>query len=232
MLHITADRIVMKERKLTTKWKEMMSEKETDLGSHGRKTYDSTIICHPISVALTLLLPLLSILICCIPNICNVTNLISPYNAGNLGDNNNYQKGTKLDNLIRWVQEQGGYVHSAVTIDVFPAYGGYGLKTFAAIHEHDILLRIPVSIVISLESWTDRYRSIITAYATNTKRQSRTTDFITFLTQSLHNAESEDDSSLVYQDWAIAMALMIECSLGEQSSFYPFLDVLPNEVPR
>jgi hypothetical protein len=231
VLHITADRIGMTGRKITSKWKDT-SEKKADVGGQGRKAYDSTIIYHPISVALVILLPLLSILICYIPNISNITNFVPPYSAGNLGDNNNNQKRTKHDSLIRWVQEKGGYIHPAVTIDVFPEYGGYGLKTSAAIHEHDILLRIPVSIVLSIESWNDRYRSITTAYAVNTKRQSRTTNFITFLTQSLHNAESEDDSSLVYQDWAIAIALMIECSLGELSSFYPFLDFLPNEVPR
>jgi len=221
----------MKGRKITSKCKDI-PEKKLDLNDHERKTHDSTIFYHPISVVLVLLAPLFSILIYYIPVICNVTNLISAGTPSRVGINNINDKRTKADNLVRWVKEMGGYINLAVTLAVFPEYGGYGLKASAGIHEHDILLRIPVSIVISLERWKDRYHSIITAYTINSTRQSQTSDFITFLIQSLQNDELEDDSSLVYQDWAIAIALMFECSLGKQSSFYTFLDILPHEVPR
>jgi hypothetical protein len=234
VLRITADRIGMKGRKITSKYKDI-PEKKPDLNGHERKTHDSTIFNHPISPALVFLLPLFSILIYYIPLICNVTTLIPAGIAGTtsgVGFNNNNEKRMKADNLIKWVQEMGGYIHPEVTLEVFPEYGGYGLKASAGIHEHDILLRIPVSIVLSLERWRDRYHSIITAYTINSTRQSRPSDFITFLIQSLHNDEFEDDSSLVYQDWTIAIALMVECSLGKLSSFYPFLDILPHEVPR
>jgi hypothetical protein len=220
----------MKERKVNAKCTDLRKSTKTgipyDNKSYARK---SKILLHPITLTLALLLPLISFLIHHILRLYNVTDTKSGTTTTdelekNTTSTSNQRK--KIETLLNWVQGNDGYINPAATLDIFPEFGGYGWKSTAEIHEHDILFRIPKSIVTSIESFKERYLSVIMPHQSTM----RNNNFMTFLTQPSYNDDSQDH--LIYQDWAIAMALMIECSLGNQSTFFPFLDILPSEVPR
>ena len=142
-----------------------------------------------------------------------ISILVHYYTSGN--NHYKFDSHMKIDKLIKWVQGKGGYVSPSVTLDIFNE--GYGLKASAKVHEYDVLFRIPTSIVFSQENSIERY---LTSVPHSTREQ-----FIALLS-------TDSGDSMVFQDWIIAMSLMIECSLGKQSEFHPYLDILPHEVPR
>lgn len=112
---------------------------------------------------------------------------------------------SKLEVFVSWLSDNGAILHPNVMLKSYPEYGGYGLSTKldgGGIQYYEELFRIPDTLILSREK-------IISKMSTN-----------------VPTLVKEDD------DVVIAMQLMVECALGLESFYAPYLQVLPEEVPR
>lgn len=119
----------------------------------------------------------------------------------------------RIINFLTWLQENGAEISPKVTLALFPDFGGYGVQAkHAPVRKYDELFTIPSSLIITPDSVMKRYAI--------------------FKDEIDKVAESVFRLPLARQDFIIALHLMVECSLGESSEIWPYLQILPNDVPR
>ena len=118
----------------------------------------------------------------------------------------------RIKTFLTWLQEKGAKISPKVTLAVFPGFGGGVQAKGAPVHKYDELFTIPSSAIISSESVIKR--------------------FIMFQDRIDKIANSAFRLPLARQDFIIALYLMVECSLGESSEIWPYLQILPEDVPR
>lgn len=112
---------------------------------------------------------------------------------------------SELEVFVSWLSDNGAILHPNVILKSYPDYGGYGLSTKSdggGIQYYEELFRIPDTLILSRDT-------IVSKMSTNVPKSVK-----------------EDD------DVVIAMQLMVECALGSESFYAPYLQVLPKEVPR
>mmetsp|Transcript_16301 Transcript_16301/g.23221 ORF Transcript_16301/g.23221 Transcript_16301/m.23221 type:complete len:935 (-) Transcript_16301:120-2924(-) len=122
----------------------------------------------------------------------------------------------KIDRFLSWIKSNGGTISPSISIASYENYGGYGLEVTpqSEVHELDVLFSIPSSLIIDASTVLETYNAQITQ------------DIVEILKKNVH-------SPLVQQDIIISLSIMAECSLGEQSFFKPYLEMLPsNTIPR
>ncbi len=139
----------------------------------------------------------------------------------------------KIENFIRWLKDNGAIISPSVTIASFPNFGGFGLQAKLqhrleeneddnhkiAIHHLDEMFTIPESIIISSKSVYQQFQASIPNF------QSK---LMYLIHQFIHY-----NSQLIHQDIVIALYLMVQCTLKDDSLFYPYLDILPSYIiPR
>lgn len=143
----------------------------------------------------------------------------------------------KIENFIHWLKDNGAIISPSVTIASFPNFGGFGLQAklqqrsdeevdvneddnhTIAIHHLDEMFTIPQSIIISSKSVYQQFQSSIPNF------QSK---LMYLIHQFIHY-----NSQLIHQDIVIALYLMVQCTLKDDSLFYPYLDILPSYIiPR
>ena len=169
-------------------------------------------------------------------------------------DDDNNKSETKIENFLNWLRQNGANIAPSVTISSFPEFGGYGLLAIGdspdeetkqtkisksvndmksetksesidendefAINYLDDMFTIPSSIIITPKSIIHEFSTIY-----------KVSQFQHKLTQLVRKYITS--SSMVQQDIVIALKLMVECMLGEQSNFKSYLDILPPYViPR
>ena len=119
----------------------------------------------------------------------------------------------RIRTFFTWLQERGAKISPKVTLALFPDFGGYGVQAkHAPVHKYDELFTIPSSLIITPESVIKRYIMF--------------KDEIDKITSTVFRLPS------ARQDFIIALHLMVECSLGESSDIWPYLQMLPEDVPR
>jgi hypothetical protein len=131
-------------------------------------------------------------------------------------------------------------------------------KTTSMLSHEEVLFRIPQHLTFSLETVRERYLNPILQMNMHSRGETDEYDYLYGPPQAADedvvlqdkqawlkiydlvnkilkpkNVSSDSGRSMVQQDWIIAVGLMLECSLGPQSQFYPYLQVLPQDmVPR
>ena len=103
--------------------------------------------------------------------------------------------------FLDWFKSNGGYVHPSIELKFFPLYGR-GLSAVGDVDHLDVLFTAPPSIILTPESVANLYPSPL----------------------------AEDLAKVKNDNYAIALQLCVECALGEDSRFRPYLDVLPGHV--
>ena len=120
----------------------------------------------------------------------------------------------RMRNFLTWLQDNGAKISPKVTLALFPEFGGYGVQAKGApVHKDDELFTIPSSLIIYPEHAMKRY-------------------ILLFKEEIDKIAEKVFRSPLARQDFILALHLMVECSLGESSDMWPYLQMLPDYVPR
>lgn len=106
--------------------------------------------------------------------------------------------------FLAWFSSHGGSLHPNVTLSTFPEFGGRGLATTpgGSVSHHDVMFTVPASLIFTKQSIASQFPSDIESQVL----------------------------SIQTDDHAIALQLMIECSLGAASKFQPYLDLLPSDV--
>ena len=119
----------------------------------------------------------------------------------------------RIRTLLAWLKDKGADISPKVTLAVFPDFGGYGIQaTNAPVQKTDTLFTIPSSAIITADWVLQRYPMF-------------TIDLVKL-------ADDSNMSPSTRQDLIIALYLMVECSYGEASEIWPYLQVLPDLVPR
>jgi len=168
----------------------------------------------------------------------------------------------KANNFRKWFLEMGGSISPSVDIQPFLEYGGFGLlakkreRTFCdssisteklnkkygnnvcsdedsnGVNYMQELFTVPSSLITSAQSIHSKY-SIVTkkVQPASELKELAIFDFQLEMKQVLWQIYPPE-GHLVTQDVEIALELMVQCSLGNSSSFYPYLNILPKEIPR
>jgi len=160
--------------------------------------------------------------------------------------NNNHQE-EKIEKFLNWLKLNGARISPSVTLAVFPEFGGFGLlaknidnkkeneneqDTILGAHTNDgdnsslysvkyldEMFTIPDSIITSSKTFLERFNN------------GKIRNFQSRINQIL--SEHLPSNTMVQQDALIALHLMLECSLGDESTFKPYLDILPQTIiPR
>jgi len=119
----------------------------------------------------------------------------------------------RLSHFLAWLKDKGANISPGVTLALFPDFGGYGVQAKnAPVQKHGELFTIPSSVIITSESVLKRYD----LFAEDIEK----------------TANAAFRLPLARQDCIIALHLMIECSLGESSDIWPYLQILPDNVSR
>lgn len=119
----------------------------------------------------------------------------------------------RIQTLLAWLKDKGADISPKVTLAVFPDFGGYGIQaTNAPVQKTDTLFTIPSSAIITADWVLQRYPM--------------------FAIDLVKLADDSNMSPSTRQDLIIALYLMVECSYGEASEIWPYLQVLPDLVPR
>uniref|UniRef100_A0A7S2L968 SET domain-containing protein n=1 Tax=Leptocylindrus danicus TaxID=163516 RepID=A0A7S2L968_9STRA len=116
----------------------------------------------------------------------------------------------KIENFLCWFRAKGGWISPNVTIKSYPEYGGYGLYAKDDIAYYDNMYQIPADIILSVESIREGYST-----------------FNAGISERLEKVQSHGGDDAV-----IALQLMVECALGAESDIQPYLDIMPDGVPR
>lgn len=124
--------------------------------------------------------------------------------------------------LMTWFKENGGWISENLKLKKFPI--GNGLQAFSSdeeydgvvIRENDEVFRIPE--ILQLNP-----RAIISGW------NKTSAEMMTLTKETVKNIVR---SKFDQQDIIIALQLMIECAMGEESFWYPYLQMLPEYVPR
>lgn len=116
----------------------------------------------------------------------------------------------KIENFLCWFRSKGGWISPNVTIKSYPEYGGYGLYAKDDITYYDDMYKIPADIILSAESIRESYSS-----------------FNAGISERLETVQSHGGDDAV-----ISLQLMVECALGSESDFQPYLDIMPDGVLR
>lgn len=159
-------------------------------------------------------------------------------NENSVVNDNSSKEATNIQNFLSWLENNGAIISPSVTIAPFHEFGGYGLQAKPkttdndyesnndndddeyAIHHLDEMFTIPESIIISSKSVIHQFNTI----SKIPQFQSKMTNLLS------HHIPS---SYLVQQDVIIALYLMVQCELDENSLFKPYMDILPNYIiPR
>ena len=129
----------------------------------------------------------------------------------------------KINEFLRWLKQNDAVISERLNIAEFREYGGFGLKAVEgkrggiSIKATDELFTIPAHLITSAESVYQQMEKI----HPNLPQQFR------------QKLEKHISSDLVQQDVMIAIHLIAECSMGKNSKFQPYLDIIPQEiVPR
>ena len=129
---------------------------------------------------------------------------------------------TSVGALVGWFRENGGWMSDNLKLGTFSI--GNGLSVVSdkdndqdvVIHEGDEVFRVPEKLQINprdvIAAWNKTSVEMMTLTKDTVKRNCR--------------------DKLAQQDIIIALQLMIECAMGEDSLWYPYLQMLPNHVPR
>jgi hypothetical protein len=127
------------------------------------------------------------------------------------------------DDLLSWFKENGGWISGNLKLDSFSI--GNGLRAVSdrgggengfVIRKDDDVFRIPEKLQI-------HSRGVIGGW--NKISEEATTLVWNILEKNAKNSLDE-------QDMIIALQLMIECALSEDSFWFPYLQMLPEHVPR
>lgn len=124
------------------------------------------------------------------------------YRLGNQSDNED----DKRERFLNWFQDNGGWVQQNLSLTAIPGFGN-GLWAEGEISNGSDILMVPKKIQISRESVLQRFSGL---YPRTIKQ------FV---------------SLALMEDEIIALKLLIESCLGEKSFYYPFLSILPTDVP-
>lgn len=129
-------------------------------------------------------------------------------------------KEEKMQRFLHWFVEMGGSISPSVTLGIFPEYGGYGIMARESdngdIKYMQELFTTPSAIITSTESIFSKYRE-----------SNLQTEITSFLTKTFPFPQD-----MASQDIIISLELMVQCSLGNQSKLFPYLDILPAEIHR
>jgi len=119
----------------------------------------------------------------------------------------------RIRTFLAWLKDKGAEISPKVSLAVFPDFGGFGIKaTNAPVQKTDTLFTIPSSAIITADWVLQRYPM--------------------FAKDIVKLADDSNMSPSTRQDIIIALYLMVECSYGEASEIWPYLQVLPDLVPR
>jgi len=124
----------------------------------------------------------------------------------------------RISTFLTWLRDKGGTISPKVTLAAFPDFGGYGIQAKnGRLHKHEDLFTIPPSAIVTAEWVLRRYDP-----------------FREEIEKTLRKIEKAGvfRKSEVRQDFVIALHLMVECSKGASSEMWPYLQMLPDHVPR
>lgn len=140
--------------------------------------------------------------------------IIMPYfHAGSI-DSESFQE---------WFASHGGWMIPSLKLEKTEEYGNTlrltkSITDDARISHKDKLIEIPTSIVFTKEKASKKVESIVSTQIYN--------EVLKVIQKQLPN------NVLEQQDTWIAVDLMLECSLGLRSNWYPYLQVLPKIQSR
>lgn len=140
-------------------------------------------------------------------------------------------KKDKIEYFLEWFEYMGGQISPRVTLDVFSDYGGYGLKSISdeGVEYMQELFTVPYSIIFSTDKILKKYEE------KNTKKKKEyiifpNNEFSSLFAPSNHQGTFD---SLEQQDILLSFELMVQCSLGRYSHYYPYMQMLPSsQIPR
>ena len=124
--------------------------------------------------------------------------------------------------LVSWFRENGGWMSDNLKLDTFSFGNGLSVVSNGnddndvVINEGDEVFRVPEKLQINP-------RDVIAAW-------NKTSVEMMILTKDTVKRNCRD--KLAQQDIIIALQLMIECAMGEDSLWHPYLQMLPDYVPR
>jgi hypothetical protein len=115
--------------------------------------------------------------------------------------------------FVHWFLANGGWIAPNLTLQGLTEYGN-GIITLGEVTHQQKLLEVPLQIIITQQSSKKKLSELTPQH----------------YTQVVHSIQSNLVSPLDQQDAWIAIELMLECSKGRRSQFYPYLAVLPSRV--
>jgi hypothetical protein len=124
--------------------------------------------------------------------------------------------------LVSWFRKNGGWMSDNLKLDTFSIGNGLSVVSNGnddndvVINEGDEVFRVPEKLQINP-------RDVIAAW-------NKTSVEMMILTKDTVKRNCRD--KLAQQDIIIALQLMIECAMGEDSLWHPYLQMLPDYVPR